>query len=53
MPHLPREVGLWAAAAATGGFWGAELGSRYLTPRALHFVLAVVLLVAGAKLLVT
>lgn len=53
MRYLPQEVGLWAVAAGIGGFVGAELGSRYLAPRTLHFLLAIVLLVAGVKLLFT
>jgi len=53
MRYLPQEVGLWAVAAAAGGYLGAELGSRYFAPRTLHFLLAIVLLVAGVKLLFT
>lgn len=53
MQYLPQQVGLWAVAAAAGGYLGAELGSRYFAPRTLHFLLAIVLLVAGVKLLFT
>jgi uncharacterized membrane protein YfcA len=53
MQYLPQQVGVWAVAAAAGGYLGAELGSRYLAPRTLHFLLAAVLLLAGAKLLFT
>ncbi len=44
---------LWplAACAGIGGLVGATIGSRRATPRALNFVLAAVLLVAGVKLL--
>lgn len=42
-----------AAAAALGGWIGAELGSRRLAPRLILRLLAVVLLVAGLKMLLT
>lgn len=46
---------LWplAACAATGGLIGATIGSRRATPRALNLTLAVVLLIAGAKLVLS
>jgi uncharacterized membrane protein YfcA len=40
-----------AAAACIGGLIGSTLGSRRATPRALNLFLAVVLLIAGAKLM--
>ncbi|MFO0836545.1 MAG: sulfite exporter TauE/SafE family protein [Phycisphaerales bacterium] len=45
-------LSLWplAVCAVIGGLIGATLGSRRATPRALNVLLAVVLLVAGAKL---
>lgn len=47
--------GLWllAVCAAAGGLIGATLGSRRATPRTLNFLLAVVLLIAGAKLVLS
>jgi uncharacterized membrane protein YfcA len=48
---LPPGIALWAAAAAVGGVVGAGLGSRYLPSLVLRRVLAVVLVVAGGKLL--
>lgn len=53
MAALPSGIALWAAAAAVGGILGAGLGSRRLPSLALRRLLAVVLVVAGAKLLVT
>lgn len=46
---------LWllAACAGAGGITGATLGSRRATPRTLNVLLAVVLLIAGAKLVVS
>jgi uncharacterized membrane protein YfcA len=47
---LPAAVPLWGAAVLAGGFVGSGLGSRSLGAPALRVLLAVVLLVAGAKL---
>jgi uncharacterized membrane protein YfcA len=40
-----------AAVAAAGGLIGSQLGSRHLPVRAIGMLLAVVLLIAGAKLI--
>jgi uncharacterized protein len=48
---LPEGIALWAAAAAVGGIVGAGLGSRRLPSLVLRRLLAVVLVVAGGKLL--
>jgi len=50
---LPSEIPLWAAAAFAGGLIGSEIGSRRLGSVALRRLLAIVLLIAGGKLLVT
>lgn len=47
---LPPEAPLWAACALAGGLLGAWLGSARLPPLVLRRVLAVVLLIAAAKL---
>jgi len=47
---LPGVAPLWAVAAVTGGLTGSYLGSRRLSLPALRRVLAVVLVVAAAKL---
>ncbi len=52
MATLPTHVGLWIAAAAVGGWIGAEKGSRQLTSLAMRRLLAVVLIIAGLKMLV-
>ncbi len=48
---LPGGIALWALAAAAGGVIGAGLGSSRLPSLALRRLLAVVLVVAGGKLL--
>jgi uncharacterized membrane protein YfcA len=51
--HLP-PVALWlAAAAVVGGAAGAYLGSRRFPPTVIKRLLAIVLLIAGAKLIFT
>jgi uncharacterized membrane protein YfcA len=48
---LPSAIPIWAAAAMLGGWIGAEYGSRRLSSRTLQRLLAVVLTIAGLKLL--
>jgi len=50
---VPHEIIWWAPAALVGGLIGAELGSRRLAPMTMRRLLAVVLVVAGVKMLVT
>jgi len=50
---LPRAVPLWAVAAVAGGLLGSGLGSRHLKSHVLRRLLAAVLVVAGAKLILT
>lgn len=49
----PNSLWLLAACAGAGGITGATLGSRKATPRTLNVLLAVVLLIAGAKLVLS
>lgn len=51
LASLPSGIVLWAAAAAVGGIVGAGLGSRRLPSLVLRRLLALVLVVAGGKLL--
>lgn len=51
--ELPRELPLWIGAAVAGGLAGAYLGSRRLSSPWLRRVLAVVLLIAGLKMILT
>ena len=48
--HLPREIGILAGVALVGGLLGSTLGSRRLPNPVLRRLLAVVLVVAAAKL---
>lgn len=50
---LPPFLPLLLVAADTGGFIGAELGSRALGHGALRRLLSIVLVIAGLKLLFT
>lgn len=50
---LPPSIFAWGAAALTGGIIGAELGSRRLANKQMRRALAVVLVIASAKLLLT
>jgi uncharacterized membrane protein YfcA len=50
---MPGEVWYWVAAAVVGGLIGSYLGARRLDSLVLRRALAVVLLVAGAKLIFT
>ncbi len=47
---LPSALPLWLVAVAVGGLIGAELGARRLTPPGVRRALALVLLVAGLKI---
>lgn len=47
---LPRAIPVWAAAVAVGAIAGSGLGSRRLSARTLRILLALVLAVAGARL---
>jgi uncharacterized protein len=49
---LPPEILYWAAAAAAGGFIGASFGSRHLGSSSLRIMLALILLVSGARILI-
>jgi uncharacterized membrane protein YfcA len=49
---LPSAIPLWAAAAMIGGWVGAEYGSRHFAHRTLQRLLAVVLTIAGLKLII-
>ena len=51
LAHLPDNLWLWAIAAVAGGSLGAMLGSKRLPPPSLRRLLALVLLIAAAKLL--
>ncbi|KCZ73687.1 putative permease [Candidatus Methanoperedens nitroreducens] len=49
---LPDAIYLWALAAVLGGIIGSGLGSRKLANATLYYLLAAVLVIAGAKFIV-
>jgi len=49
--NLPSSVGIWIVTAVIGGIIGSTLGSKYFNSILLRRALAVVLLVAGVKLM--
>lgn len=51
--RLPTAIFAWGAAALVGGIIGSELGSRRMANTQLRRLLAIVLVVAGLKLLFT
>ena len=50
---VPAFLPLWMVAVAVGGWLGAEYGSKHLSPRALHRLLALVLVIAGARIILS
>jgi uncharacterized protein len=52
-PVLPNGLYYWALAAIAGGMIGAEWGSRRLANPVIRKILALVLLSAGAKMMIT
>ncbi len=52
-PTLPSSLWLWSICAAIGGWIGAEYGSKRIGSTKLRWLLAVVLTIAGIKLILT
>jgi uncharacterized protein len=50
---VPPALPFWLVAVGIGGTIGAVVGSRYLPDRALRYILAMILFVAGGKLILT
>ncbi len=50
---LPSSLWLWSIAAAGGGWLGAEYGSQRIGSKSLQRLLAMVLVIAGVKLILT
>jgi uncharacterized protein len=53
LPNLPSGLWLWTIAAAAGGWIGAEYGSNKIGSKSLQRLLALVLTIAGIKLILT
>lgn len=52
-PTLPSQIYFWAVAAVLGGLIGSEFGSRRIAGANLKRLLAVVLIIAGIKMMLT
>lgn len=50
---IPQALPVWLVAVGIGGAIGAFVGSRYLPDSALRYILAIILLVSGVKLVLT
>jgi hypothetical protein len=51
LPSLPREIWLWAPAAVVGGLIGSSLGAKRFGNPTIRRLLAVVLIIAAAKMI--
>ena len=47
---VPAFLPLWMVVVALGGWVGAELGAKRLKPGTLHWILAVILVIAGIRI---
>ncbi len=52
-PTLPSNLWLWSICVAVGGWIGAEYGSNRIGSQKLQWLLSIVLVIAGIKLLLT
>jgi uncharacterized membrane protein YfcA len=52
MPGLPASLPWWLLAVGAGGLLGSWVGALHLSPKILRYVLAVLLLVAGLRMVV-
>lgn len=52
-PQLPEGLMIWAVAAVLGGYIGAEYGSNRFSNPTIKRLLSLVLLIAGAKMIIT
>lgn len=50
LDRLPPELPVWLLAVACGGVFGATLGARHLPDQVLRYLLAVILLLSGLRL---
>jgi len=50
---LPSFLPVWIGVVALGGWVGAGAGARKLRPRTLHWILATILVMAGARIALT
>lgn len=50
---IPSLLPVWMGLVALGGWFGAEFGARRLSPKSLHWLLATILVIAGAKTIIS
>lgn len=50
-PSVPPFLVVWLLVVAVGGWVGSHFGAHRLSPKALHWILAVILVLGGAKML--
>jgi uncharacterized membrane protein YfcA len=48
---IPGLLPVWIGVVALGGWLGSELGANRMSPKALHWLLAAVLIVGGARII--
>lgn len=53
LDSIPQALPVWLVAVGVGGGIGAFAGSRHLPDNALRYILAIILLVSGVKLVLT
>jgi uncharacterized membrane protein YfcA len=53
IPALPADLPFWLVAVAVGGFVGSWLGAGPLAPRAMRLLLALLLLAAGLRMILS
>jgi len=51
LPGVSPFLPLWMVVVALGGWVGAEFGAKKFSPKTLHWLLAAVLFIAGAKII--
>jgi uncharacterized membrane protein YfcA len=52
LQEIPFFLPVWMAVVALGGWIGSEYGARRLSPKTLHWILALILLIAGARIMI-
>jgi uncharacterized membrane protein YfcA len=51
--EVPRFLPVWMGVVALGGWLGSEFGANRMSPKMLHWLLAVILVIGGARIMMT
>lgn len=51
--EIPAFLPIWIGVVALGGWLGSELGANRMSPKMLHWLLAAVLVIGGARIIMT